>query len=146
MHLRSSSWTSWKFFTEGCVTRPWKLSTYDWVSVKMTSLPVWERFGGLPSLHTGVLFCKAIKWSMFRCLARSSKLSDCCEESDEDRETKKRTCHSPHSNGWRSTDAHQSDQERWRSFFVDLWIPRYSFPSTQQSSTSMSPLHRHSHR
>ena len=25
--LRSDSWTNWKFFTEACVTRPWKLRT-----------------------------------------------------------------------------------------------------------------------
>ena len=28
----SLSCTIWKFFTDACVTRPWKLSTYDCVS------------------------------------------------------------------------------------------------------------------
>ena len=32
--LPSLSWTIWKFFTDACVTLPWKFSTYDWVSKK----------------------------------------------------------------------------------------------------------------
>ena len=31
-NLQSASWTIWKFLTEACVTRPWKLRTYDCVS------------------------------------------------------------------------------------------------------------------
>lgn len=45
----SESWTSWKFFTDACVTRPWKFKTYDWVS----------------SFQTGVLLCNSTTLSIF---------------------------------------------------------------------------------
>lgn len=51
----SESWTNWKFFTDACVTRPWKFKTYDCVS----------------SFQTGVLLCNSTTLSIF-CLRLKS--------------------------------------------------------------------------
>lgn len=58
-YSRSLPWMIWKFFTEACVTRPWKLSTYDCVS----------------SFQTGVLFCNSMMVSVFLFCQRASRVS-----------------------------------------------------------------------
>ena len=61
----SDSWTSWKFFTDAFVTRPWKLSTYDCVS----------------SFQTGVLFRNSTRLSMLL-VFQLSKIPWCASSED----------------------------------------------------------------
>lgn len=49
----------WKFFTEACVTRPWKFNTYDWVC----------------SFQLGDLFTKVTSLSVFPFEWRTSRVS-----------------------------------------------------------------------
>ena len=38
--LPSAACTSWKFFTDACVTLPWKFRTYAWVSAMVARVTV----------------------------------------------------------------------------------------------------------
>lgn len=57
--LPLSGWMIWKFFTEACVTLPWKLRTNDWVC----------------SFQLGDLFARATSLLVFLFAWRASNVS-----------------------------------------------------------------------